>query len=75
MEETPKFFDIFNGKHRGREAAIYSYRKNRQTATNYIVFKMHCQDYQLVAKKQGVNGIPPLSSVILLFYSLRLARC
>ena len=41
--------------------------ENAQTAGNYMVFKMYCKDYQTVIKKQGVKGIPPLSSLILLF--------
>ena len=36
-----------------------------QTATNYMVFKMYCKDYQTVIKKQGVKGIPPFSSPVL----------
>ena len=36
-----------------------------QTATNYMVFKMYCEDYQLVTKKQGVKRVPPFSSCVL----------
>ncbi len=33
-----------------------------KTSTNYMGLKTYCEDYQPVAKKQGVNGIPPVSS-------------
>ena len=46
---------------------VLFWAENVQTATNYMVFKMYMQDYQIVIKKQGVKGIPPFSSLILLF--------
>ena len=52
-------FDIFSGKKvSGGKAGFFS-AENVKTATNYMVLKMYCQDYQTVIKKQGANGIPP----------------
>ncbi len=38
-----------------------------QIATNYMVLKMYCKDYQAAIKKEGVKCFPPVSSQILLY--------
>ena len=40
-----------------------------QTASNYILLKMYMTDNEAVIKKQGVNGILPFSSPVLLFHT------
>ena len=73
-ESARKFIDILALRHRapsiaaaGKRLFYYLLLKKQKTSTCYMLLQSYRKDYQLVAKKQGVKGIPPLSSFILLF--------
>ena len=61
------FFDILMVKNVPATDLVLFSEENAQTASNYMIFKMYCKDYQTVTKKQGVKGFPPFSSPVLLF--------
>ena len=45
-----------------RASTRYEAVQKTKTSTCYMLLQTYCKDYQLVTKKQGVKGFPPLSS-------------